>query len=135
MAGEARALARLAAGVWFRAGTAWTASRSSVVSSLVAPEGAGGACVGRVLPRAREAHGWTAGARARAETRAATRASAPHPATPSPFASARSRTMATAAPGAGGPVGWRSLAIMAVTGGGLLFYFERERARRVDAIK
>ena len=50
-------------------------------------------------PRAREAHGWTAGARARA-TRAATRV-APHPATPSPFASSRSRTMATAAPGAG----------------------------------
>lgn len=135
MTGEARALARLAAGVCSRAGTTWTASRSSVVSSLVAFEGARGACVGRVLPRAREMHGWTAGARACAETRAATRASAPHPATPSPFASSRSRTMATAAPGAGGPVGWRSLAIMAATGGGLLYYFERERARRLDAIK
>ena len=98
--------------------------------------GAGGACVGRVLPRAREAHGWTAGARARARTRAATRASAPHRRDAVPVRVVTvPDLMATAAPGARGPVGWRSLAIMAVTGGGLLYYFERERARRVDAIK
>lgn len=34
-----------------------------------------------------------------------------------------------------GPVGWISLAMVCITGGGLLYYYEMERARRLEAIK
>lgn len=34
-----------------------------------------------------------------------------------------------------GPVGWMSLAMVCVTGGGLLYYYEMERARRLEAIR
>jgi len=41
----------------------------------------------------------------------------------------------SSASGSGGPVGWKSLAMMAVTGGGVLYFFERERTRRLDSVK
>ena len=41
----------------------------------------------------------------------------------------------SSASGSGGPVGWKSLAMMAVTGGGVLYFFERERSRRLDSVK
>mmetsp|Transcript_28859 Transcript_28859/g.71240 ORF Transcript_28859/g.71240 Transcript_28859/m.71240 type:complete len:226 (-) Transcript_28859:205-882(-) len=34
-----------------------------------------------------------------------------------------------------GPVGWASASLVAITGVGLLYYYERERARRLDVIK
>lgn len=46
----------------------------------------------------------------------------------------RPRAMSSAS-GSGGPVGWKSLAMMAVTGGGVLYFFERERSRRLDSVK
>ena len=34
-----------------------------------------------------------------------------------------------------GPVGWKSLAMMAATGGGVLYFFDKERQRRLDSVK
>ena len=34
-----------------------------------------------------------------------------------------------------GPVGWMSLGMVCITGGGLLYYYEVERSRRMEAIK
>ena len=46
-----------------------------------------------------------------------------------------SRSFASSTSGSSGPVGWKSLAAMCATGGGLLYMYDMERQRRLESIK
>lgn len=45
------------------------------------------------------------------------------------------RSFASSAHGSSGPVGWKSLAAMCATGGGLLWWYDAERRRRLESIR